>query len=133
MGATHFGTVVLVGVSASIVGRSVAALGALLVNDNDGTGNDGGLLLRSQDHWAARRTGRSGLRALLCRLNFRSFNLSRSVRLCNIEGSVCKEVDNIFVRITRCSKITRSGSKVSCHLLGWFDAMGRGWVHLGVR
>ncbi len=115
------------GVSASILGTSVAALEALLVGDDDGTGNDGGLLLRSPEHWAARRAERSGLRALPCRLDFRGCNVSRSVRLCNIEGSVCKGQDNIFIRIKRCSKITWSGNILCCHLLSWFDAMGGGY------
>jgi hypothetical protein len=122
----------LVGVSASIVGRRIAALEAFLVGNDDGTGNDGGLLLRSQGHCRALSAGWSGLRALLGRILVNRSNVSGSVRHGNIERRAFEWKNSIFDWVKECSKITRRGN-VSCHLLGWFDAMGRGWVCLGMR
>ena len=85
MGATHFRRFMLVGSCAFVDSRSVAALEAFLVGDDDGTRNDGGYLFRSQGHLRALNTGRSGLRAFLGRLYFSSLNVRRSVRYRNVE------------------------------------------------
>ncbi len=85
MGATHFGSLVLVEGRTSIVDGSVAALEAFLVGKGEVARNDGGLLLRSKGRWRAWNAGWSGLSALLGDFNCRGVNGSRSVRRSNVE------------------------------------------------
>ena len=106
-------------------------LDVFLVGDDDGTRNDGGLLLRSQGHWLALNAGRRGLRALLGSLKCSSFNVRRNVRHCSVERKMFERSDSTLHFIKWCIEIVRSGN-VSRHLLGWFDAGVEGGFALGL-
>ncbi len=107
MGATHIGRFMLVGSCTFVDSRCVAAMEAFLVGDDDGTRNDGGLLLRSQGRWCALNAGRSRLRAHLGRLNLSTLNVSRSVRHRNVvERRMFESQDSILLRIKWCIKLS---------------------------